>query len=400
MMSRGNQVVDVTSKRRLRRLARILADAMSLLTPRLKPAAPRRARQRIGVFLQWGIGDALLALPLLQGLKEAYPDSEIELIGKPWLADVFSKQTFFGRVHPLVPPWTKPHGKYRIWEPDWRRFLHQLIVLRQVPYDLLIGIRLDVREVLQLRLLKAHETAGFTVSGGRFWVTHDLGLDLPGYQSMHRSEIASQALKTLTDLVRPAASLLTITEEERCQALERLRTGGYRDGLILAVHGGAGMPLRRWEGEKFTAVLRGLPETVKFVAIIGDSDSESGYCIETPHSVPSMIWRSNLADLRGLMAVADVLLCCDSGVMHLAAASGCSVVAIFGPTSMERFGPCGQGHKVVKIDPMPCRPCFDHCIYASPICMDGITVDSVSDALGRTIGGIAGPRSAAVTTGR
>ena len=68
-----------------------------------KSPSPRR----IGIFSQWGIGDAVLATPLLTSLRRAYPDARIELIGKPWLADLFGDSALCDRVHSLVPPWTR-----------------------------------------------------------------------------------------------------------------------------------------------------------------------------------------------------------------------------------------------------------------------------------------------------
>lgn len=115
--------------------------------------------------------------------------------------------------------------------------------------------------------------------------------------------------------------------------------------------------------------------------MIADNDGPDGYGIRPPAENASMLWRSSLAELIGPLASADVLLCANSGVMHMAAAAGCRVVTVFGPTSPEWFGPMGEGHCVVKVDPMPCRPCFDDCIYAHPICMDNVSVNAVAHAL-------------------
>ena len=186
-------------KDRVRRVARRVGDLLSGISPRRgspESAPPRR----IGVLLQWGIGDAVLALPLLRGLREAYPEASIELVGKPWLAELFAGEACADRTHLLVPPWTKYQGKYRIWEKDWRRFARQLLEVRRTHFDLLIGIRFDLREVLQLRLLNAREIAGFGSAGGRHWVTRDIGLTAEEYTDRHRSEVSAHTLEALTGL--------------------------------------------------------------------------------------------------------------------------------------------------------------------------------------------------------
>jgi ADP-heptose:LPS heptosyltransferase len=89
-------------------------------------------------------------------------------------------------------------------------------------------------------------------------------------------------------------------------------------------------------------------------------------------------------DLRCFMSLAsqcDLLLCSDSGPMHIANALGVPVTALFGPQRREWYGPRGERDRVVQIDDMPCRPCFDACIFATPHCMEQITVDAVVSAI-------------------
>ena len=381
----------VHRKARARRLARVVGDTLSFVSPRRATPAPGPP-QRIGVLLQWGIGDAVLALPLLQGLAEAFPGASIELIGKPWLADLFRGEACVGRTHLLVPPWTKFRAKYRIWETDWGRFAAQLRVVRRTRFDLLISVRFDPRETFQLRMLKATETAGFGAAGGRHWLTLDLGLTAAAYDARHRSEVGAHALEALTGVRRSNLPRLHVSEAARSKAQAWLRHRGYRGGLVLAIHGGAGHPIRRWGESNFNSVLKALPRAVRFVTVIGECGQDAAPEIEVPASVPSALWESGLADLKALLSLCDVLLCCDSGVMHMGAACGCYVVAIFGPGAIRWFSPAGPGHEVVRVDPMPCRPCLDHCIYPSPICMERVTPQAVSQALHRAVAALDSPR--------
>jgi heptosyltransferase-1 len=67
--------------------------------------------------------------------------------------------------------------------------------------------------------------------------------------------------------------------------------------------------------------------------------------------------RTDLGTLIALMAGAAVVISTDSGPMHLAAALGTPVVALFGPTAPWRTGPYGKGHKVLRAA-VSCSPCF------------------------------------------
>src|SRR4051794_4178492 len=100
-------------KANLRKLAWRVLGLMPILRkghpPAFAPAAAgegaNAAPRRIGVFLQWGIGDAVLALPLLSALRRKFPAARLELIGKPWLDDLFAGTSLCDRTHVLVPPW-------------------------------------------------------------------------------------------------------------------------------------------------------------------------------------------------------------------------------------------------------------------------------------------------------
>jgi ADP-heptose:LPS heptosyltransferase len=67
--------------------------------------------------------------------------------------------------------------------------------------------------------------------------------------------------------------------------------------------------------------------------------------------------------------------------MHIAAALGVPVVAVFGPTKLEWFGPRGAGHHVAIQDGYECRPCFDKCQFQVPGCIVHLPVSLVRDQL-------------------
>lgn len=339
---------------------------------------------RVGLLLQWGIGDAVLAIPLLRALRRRYPHCTIELLGKGWLGELFADTPFCDRVHRLVPPWTKYGQKYRIWRPEWQTYVRQLRTLRTVPFDLLLSIRDDAREVLQLKVLTASAKAGYSGSGGRLWLDIDFGMPPHLAAGSHVSRDAAHAAQVLTGLADYTPPVLPVSHSHSKLAAARLRSMGYREGLMVAISLQAGHPIRRWDAHKMSLVLRDLPSNVGFVVLIADPE-EGVPRVELPSGVPSAVWRSSLGELKGLLSVVDVLLCTESGVMHIGAACGCRVVAIFGPMLPAWFGPVGNDHEVAIVEPLSCRPCFDRCIHQRPVCMTALGPDAVSAALARTV---------------
>ena len=78
-----------------------------------------------------------------------------------------------------------------------------------------------------------------------------------------------------------------------------------------------------------------------------------------------------------MLAEMDLLISNDSGPMHMAAALGTPVLALFGPTDPNRTGPYGSAHRVLTSD-RPCRPCFRReCKYGSSQCLRDLTPEAV-----------------------
>ena len=93
----------------------------------------------------------------------------------------------------------------------------------------------------------------------------------------------------------------------------------------------------------------------------------------------NLVGETRLKELAYLYSKCRLLICTDTGPMHMAAAMGCPVVALFGPTAPLRTGPYGQGHRIIRED-MECSPCFKKkCSHLT--CMKDITVASVFDTV-------------------
>lgn len=336
---------------------------------------------RIGVILQWGIGDAVLTLPLLTGLRSAFPSGSIELIGKPWLKSLFAGAGLADATHDLVPPWTRHSRKYRPGSGAWRRYLSQLRSLRRAPFDLLVSCRFDARDILQLRILRANLRAGYGAAGGAGWLNIDLGTPPSRADGTSVYHDAACALERLTGETPPSRPCLPVPPSVAEAALSNLREAGYDNGPLVALSMSAGHPIRRWPPERFNQVIQRVADNIGFLVVIRDQTDNVVSELAVPEQLPHVEWSGELQGLAGLLSIVDVTLCCDSGVMHLASAVGSDVVAIFGPGSLDWYGPSGLHDRAVFHDPMPCRPCFDNCIYARPLCMEAVSVEMVSAAL-------------------
>lgn len=341
--------------------------------------------------MQWGIGDVVLTLPLLDALRHAYPNASIEPIGKAALASLLGNGENFGPFHRLVPPWTAPTRKYAIWDRQWRGYIRDLLALRRIRFDLLVSTRCDPRDSIQSRLLRADSVAGFSDAGGRHWFTVDSGISGEAFHSRPRAQVMTEFALTLTGRsVDPVPHLEAAPSDGAAKVL--LNKHGYRGGPILAVSFGAAHPIRRWDSNKIAAILSAIGSMVGFITLIMDP-ADTGPEIELPAGVPSMVWRSDLAGIKRLLVEVDLLFCADSGIMHMASALGTKVVAVFGPGSPVMFRPSGAKDIVIAVEPMLCRPCYDRCIHPRPICLDTITPDQVVPVLRQALLSVVGCES-------
>ena len=350
--------------------------------------------RRIGIFCQWGIGDAVLIIPLLRNLRKM-SNAKIELIGKDYLRELFRSSDICDHVHICVPPWTKFKKKYFIWQSDWYKYLNKLRNLRTVHFDLLISIRYDPREVLQLRLLNSRIRAAYSSCGGQSWLDIDFGINPSMRQMKHVVYDATAAAEILTGQSPDKLPLVKINNQYSRRAKKWLCDNRYRSGIVLAISPGAGNSVRRWPDNSYNEVLKDLPMSVGFIVVIVPPEEKNSINIRWPSSIPGSFWRGSLSELQGILSVTDVLLTVDSGVMHLGAACGCHIVAIFGPGLGQWFGPLATKSEIILVDPMPCRPCFDKCIYENPICMKNIEEDDVKEAVNRAFSQVIKPRAQA-----
>ncbi|MDH4088643.1 MAG: glycosyltransferase family 9 protein, partial [Nitrospira sp.] len=154
------------------------------------------------------------------------------------------------------------------------------------------------------------------------------------------------------------------TVREICQ-----RRGLTVDKPWVAVNVGARWPTKRWPLTSFAAVLDQLYEAqLSPVVVIGSADERPQMdSLKALAQSPfiDLCGEIPLKCLPALLSKATAMITNDSGPMHIAAALGIPVIAMFGPTSASRTGPYGDGHQVL-IGRVPCSPCFSRICRHDP----------------------------------
>ncbi|MBI5869173.1 MAG: glycosyltransferase family 9 protein [candidate division Zixibacteria bacterium] len=159
----------------------------------------------------------------------------------------------------------------------------------------------------------------------------------------------------------------------------------FEQRASVVIHPGCGGSARNWKPERYRVLCQILMENDLSVIVTG-SDAERGLAAEVigreGDRAISVAGTTGLNQLAALLQQASVFVGPSTGPMHLAAAVGTPVVALFGPvrnTGPDRWGPLGNGHKVFQppVDTCKCR--IGHCQLGD--CMDMIPVEDVATAV-------------------
>jgi lipopolysaccharide heptosyltransferase II len=150
---------------------------------------------------------------------------------------------------------------------------------------------------------------------------------------------------------------------------------------LVAINPVAKWPTKLWPSERFGKVAERLSKEGCRVAFTGspeDSALIDGICRHLTAPVLRLDGRTNLRTLAAVYRRAKVVITTDTGPMHLAAAVGTPVVALFGPTAPWRTGPYGERHVIITAG-LSCSPCFRRTCrttaFEKMACMRRITVE-------------------------
>jgi heptosyltransferase-1 len=155
---------------------------------------------------------------------------------------------------------------------------------------------------------------------------------------------------------------------------------------------GARWPTKRWPLESFAELARqcaGLGSDFRVAVLGGEEDKTLGQTIAaaSPDHCLDLTAKLSLLEMVEWIRLSELMITNDTGPMHVAAALGKPVVALFGPTEPRRTGPYGQVERVLQLD-LPCTPCLSsRCSYAKPFeCLRELSPPRVFEAVRSRLG--------------
>jgi len=321
------------------------------------------------------IGDAVMSLPALEALHARFPDSQIVLVAKPWVSEVYWN-------HPAVSRQIvyDAEGEHR----GARGFWKLVRKLRSERFDAAILFQNAVQAAWMAWCAGIPVRIGYA-RDGRSWLLSE-AVEVPlraayGHEAYYYLQLLFRS--GLIDKPQTVEEVhLHLAESERKWAVKQLQTvglGGQR--FLLGICPGASFgPAKRWLPERFANLADRLIAALDADVLIFGSRAErplaeavAGAMAHTPILVAG---KTTLREFMALLAKCHLVVTNDSGPMHLAAALGLPLLAIFGSTNERATGPLGLRARVIKHH-VECSPCG---LRQCPIdfrCMTGISVDDV-----------------------
>jgi heptosyltransferase-2 len=311
-----------------------------------------------------------MALPALTAIRAAYPDAFLALAAIPSVAAIFDEGID-----------ARPEQVVTI---DRSR---EAVLLREGHFGAVILLTNSFRTAWTARQSGIPERWGYATSGRRLLLTR--ALTRP--RRVHQAEYYLALVRALGIDAPGAEPRIHVTDASRGRARRLLAGLGVEPGgLIVGFAPGAAYGhAKRWPparvAEVVTRLVRERGATCVLVGAGGDR--EAGRAIESTLppdvTVVNLIGRTDLRQLAGVLAACRAFVSNDSGSMHLAAAVGVPVTAIFGPTDERATAPIGD-HDVI-LHQVFCRPCM---LRECPIdhrCMRRISAADVYDAVTRRL---------------
>ncbi len=345
--------------------------------------------QTILVVSVSGIGNTLLAMPLLEALHNHYPQARIDLLVWSRAAGTpFENSRIVSNL--VIAP-----RRIREW-------IKLMLTLRKNTYDLALTVFPSNKTAFHLFLFLtgARWRLSHTYKGGwrrgEWLLTHRI----PAQENLHDVDQNLALLRTLG--VNPGEVSRTpvfhLQDDDRKQADAWICQQGIERRKLIGMHPGAGAAasLKHWQGdhkrwprERFAELAGRLVKDMNCTVLLtgGPEEDELKAYVQQASRVPEHVLplSGSLTQTAALLARCRGMITNDSGLMHVAAAVGTPVIALFGPTQPGRTAPVGSYHRIIRKD-NPCSPCLKYPFESASsrircacngMCLKDISVDEV-----------------------
>ena len=326
------------------------------------------------------VGDAIMALPALRAVRERRPDAHISVLARPYVADIYRDQ---GICDELIA--YDSGGVHRGWSGK-----EELISeLRDRKFDVALLLQNAFDAAWLAYRAGVPERIGYARDARSWLLTRAIAVPKVGEITAHEKFYYLELLRRagwIEKLCDETHIRLSVSETKRKRAMELLvEAGSVPQARRIAVGAGASYGSAKcWPPERFAKVLNAFVEKQEAEVILfgtpGEIAVNETIAKDLKRPPIHLAGKTAIADLPALLSQCHLFLGNDSGAMHVAAAVGLPVVAVFGPTDPLGTAPVTPRASIVQEKPY-CSPCFLRRCPTDHRCMRAVTPEMVEQAL-------------------
>ncbi len=342
--------------------------------------------RRILIVKPSSLGDIIHSLPVLWALRKIYPDAYIGWVVKEVWQDVLADNPLIDHLIIL------------------KKGIGGIISAIRETRSLMFGTVIDLQGLFRSGIISflsgAGERIGFSNAREFAHMFYNRKALVPS-APMHAVDRYMMTINTIRNHQIPLKPPLLKGEIEirfplyvNIEDADWVRKFLTENNLagkqpLIAINPSARWVKKRWPAASYSALINQLIKELKAGIIIVGSKDDVPIAKEITSLVNERIGiatgKTSIRRLAALLEKVNMLITNDSGPMHIAAALGTPVVALFGPTDPELTGPYGRGHVVLRKH-LDCSPCLRKpCTKGKPVCMEAITVEDVVEAVRMSI---------------
>ncbi len=323
------------------------------------------------------LGDVVQAIPVLRLLKAHLPQSQIYWWIESHLAPLLegdpdlSGLILFDRHR-----WGRPQ--------NWGELCRSVRRTRAEHFDWVIDLQCLARSAIFAWLSNGGLTIGLDEPREMARSFYDLTAGRPSFHT-HAVDWYLSVLPLLGIPVRN--SFVWLPPKAEIAAAVRRKWPASDQACWIILQPGARWPTKRWPVESFAQLVLELAKArpdIQFAILGGAEDQPLGKQIAAavPERCLDLTGRLSLPEMVEWIRFARLMITNDTGPMHVAAAIGTPLVALFGPTEPRRTGPYSQPQAVLQMD-LPCAPCFrSRCRWPEPqACLKNLAASTVFKAV-------------------
>jgi heptosyltransferase II len=338
------------------------------------------------------VGDVVMALPALRELRRIFSDARITLVARPWVAGLFEGEGLADAVIQVHDAQGLTHTA--------RNFVREARQMRRERFDVAVLLQNAFGAALLARVAGIKMISGYPTDSRSALLDFVVPFE-PNHKTAHQVRyylnIAAALEQKLTgssrvemDTLRPQLHAGRDQRERACSILEESGIRADAAPILTLCPGATNSRAKRWPAERFATIADQLSEQDGFRTIIvgtaGDVEvaEEVARRMRSPAAV--LAGKTNIADLKAVLACTSVVVSNDTGTAHVSAALGIPTVVVFGPTEHVSTRPLSDVATVVRHE-VECSPCMLRDCPIDHRCMTRVEVDDVysaaRDLLGR-----------------